>query len=672
MPATFTIPSIFTAVDRFSGPMKAMGNAVHGFASKATIQVARAERAFRSLLSPIMGLRNMLNNIGYYIGIYTFIRAMRDAYNVVADFEQAQIDISAVTGKSVKENAALANQARMMALRYGEAAASISALQLSLIKLGYSESQVLKMTEPVLTASIALKGVPDEVAKKMGAILQAFKIPANDTQQVADLLAKAADLSALDWSDLSTMLPTAMQSAALAWNDVAPLEQFKRLLALFATVRNAQVHVASGATGIKNMLVDAGIRGKDYQELIQRIIDSPNELKKAYKLFGRRTLVSALPIAEAQKMGSIEDFITQLSGPAAQGYALQVASKRLDSLRGNAKLLGAAYDELILSIDNGSGPIGTALKQFFTVGRTMLYLASGSDAAKDALTSVDSATISSAENWLMLTKAVLTIIKWFIIFKVVLIAAKIALFAYNVALGIAVALGWKNVFALRGNSVALAVYAGAARIGAAATWLFNSALLAGVGTLALILGAIGLVATAVYLIIDNWNEWGAAVTLFLGPLGTAVSMLKSFYDHWDMVKKGFSVSFLDGIKAIGKVMFDSFLYPLQQMYSLLGKALPGTWGKDAQRMSELVQSYRKDLGVASVDENGKNIPDVKERLNLWREQEMAKNKGQMNGPQQNWTVDFKNAPQWLQISGDKKFTNIQPSVSSTHGAQTSW
>lgn len=672
MPATFTIPSIFTAVDRFSGPMKAMGNAVHGFASRATIQVARAERAFRALMSPIAGLRNMLNNIGYYVGIYTFIRAMRDAYNVVADFEQAQIDISAVTGKSVKENAALSNQAREMALRYGEAAASISALQLSLIKLGYSESQVLKMTEPVLTASIALKGIPDEVAKKMGAILQAFKIPSQNTQQVADLLAKAADLSALDWSDLSTMLPTAMQSAALAWNDVAPLEQFKRLLALFATVRNAQVHVASGATGIKNMLVDAGIKGKDYQELIQKIIDSPNELKKAYKLFGRRTLVSALPIAEAQKMGSVEDFINKLT-TQAPGYALNVASKRLDSLRGNAKLLGAAYDELILSIDNGSGPIGSALKQFFMVGRTMLYLASGSDAAKDALTRVDAATIESAKSWLSLVKIVLLIIKWFIILKVVLMAARVALFAYNVALGIAVALGWKNVFALRGNSVALVVYAGAAKIGAAATWLFNSALLVGIGTLLAILGIIGLVATAIYLIVDNWNEWGAAVTLFLGPLGTAVALLKSFYDHWDMIKNGFSISFLDGIKAVGKVIYDAFLYPLQQVYALMAKALPGTWGQNAKTMSELVQSYRKDMGLADVDEQGNKIPGLKERIDLERERQRSNmNERGINGPQQNWTVDFKNLPPGVIVSGDKKFTNIQPSVGSTHGASSSW
>ena len=671
MAAKFTIPSVFTAVDKFSSPMRNMGNAVHGFVGRAQVGLARVERGFRSLMSPLMGLRNMLNSLGYYVGIYTLIRVFRDAYNVVADFEQAQVDISAVTGKSITQNAALAMQARMLSLRYGEAAASISAMQLSLIKLGNSEAQVIKMTEPILTASVALKGVPDEVAKKMGAIMQAFKIPSSSTQDVADLLAKAADLSALDWSDLSTMLPTAMQSAAIAWRDIAPLEQFKRLLALFATVRNAQVHVASGATGIKNMLVDAGIRGKDYQELINKIIESPNALKKAHKLFGRRTLVSALPIAEAQKMGSIEDFIKKLTTDAP-GYALNVAAKRLDSMHGKAKLLSAAYDEMILAIDNGSGPVGTALKQFFDVTRTMLYLSAGSDAAKDALTRVDQATISSAGSWLTLVKVVLTMVKWFIILKVTLMAVRVALFAYNVVLGIAIALGLKNIFALRGNTVAMTVYTAATRVGTAAMAIWNSVLLVGLGTLLAWLGVIGLVAAAIYVIIDNWNEWGAAVTLFLGPIGMAISLVKSFFDHWDMLKKGFSSGILEGLRAIAIVMYDSFLYPLQQVYKLMGKALPGTWGESAKMMSGLIQSYRKQLGLAEVDDDGNKIPSFKERIDLNRERQKSVAAEQVMGPKQHFTVDFKNAPAWVQISGEKENMNISPQVGSTHGWQTTF
>lgn len=533
MPTTFTIPSIFTAVDRFSAPLRGMSMATNSFAARSNVAIARVERGFRSLMTPLNSLKGMLNNIGYYVGIYTFIRAIKGAYDVVADFQQAQVDISAVTGKSVRENRALADQARSLSLRYGEAAKSVLALDLGLIKLGYSQDQVLKMSEAVMTASIALKATPDELGKKIGAILQAFKIPETATQDVADLLSKAADLSALDWSDLSTMLPTAMQSAALAWGDVDPLDQFKRLLALFATVRNAQVHVASGATGIKNMLVDAGIRGKDYQDMIQQIIESPNQLKKAYKLFGRRTLVSALPVAEAQKMGGIEDFIDKLN-TQSPGYAMKVASQRLVSLRGIVQLLGTAYDEFILSLDSGEGKLSKAFMGIANTARTMLLLAAGTEQANQTLRQMPSEVISSAQSWLNFFSVLWTVIKAFIILKAILIATRVVTMAMtagqwllNAALMVTSFLNKKNLLGMFASIRGLFVYNIATRQMAIAQTLLNVAMYAS----PLIVFAIGILAiVGVMKLMSNWTDkLISGITGYSDALSGANDGFQKFY-----------------------------------------------------------------------------------------------------------------------------------------------
>jgi hypothetical protein len=45
----FTIPSIFTAIDRFTSPMKNMGRSIEAFASKAEAGLARGNGHLESL-----------------------------------------------------------------------------------------------------------------------------------------------------------------------------------------------------------------------------------------------------------------------------------------------------------------------------------------------------------------------------------------------------------------------------------------------------------------------------------------------------------------------------------------------------------------------------------------------------------------------------------------------
>lgn len=665
----FTIPTVFTASDRFSRTMKAMGSQMKGFANQTQLATTRVDRYMRMITNPFINLRNALNSVGFYVGLYTLIRWVRHAYDTIADFQQAQIDIAAVTGRSVQQNAALANQARIMAVRYGEAASSISQTQLNLIKLGYAGQSVMDMTEAVLTSSIALKAPPEELAKRMGAILQAFKLPSSQSQAVGDLLSKAADLSALDWSDLSTMLPTAMQSASIAFGGKTVednIDAFKRLLALFAMVRNAQVHVASGATGIKNMLVDAGIRGKSYQDMLQSVISSPNQLKKAWKLFGRRTLVSALPLAEAQKLGSIDDFVDKLTNLSG-GYASRIASQRLDSMRGEAKRLTASYEELILALENGQGPLAHSLERIMKITRTMFYLMSGSEAAKDALSRMNPEIIGTAENWLKVLRVVGFMVKWFIILKIVIFAVRTALLVYNTALGISAALGLVSAMSLRGSSIAMSVFSVATKIATGAMWLLNAALLG--SPIFWIPAAIALLGFLIYKMVKHWDEWGAAVSTFLGPIGSALSLVISLYRNWSMIVSAFrNGGILSGLKAIGKVILESWLYPFQKIYEIIHSLTGWDW---ALKNAKTIEGLRMGLKAWNPEGDGQQR---RERVSVANQ--VSARRELSEGTAGPVIVDFKNVPSWIDIGGNKQGVKIHPVIGSSfgwnQGSQTSW
>ncbi len=562
------IPTTFTAVDRFSAPVMRMRGALGAFVASSEIGLARVERGFRRMMSPLVGLQNTLRGLGFYVGLFSFVLLMRSAVGVMADFEQAQINIKAVNpGDNIKK---MADQARVLSLKYGEAAKSVLEIDLALRKLGFQESDVLKMSAPILTGSVALRANPEELSKTAGAILQAMKMPASETQNVIDKLAKSADLSAMDWSDLQTMLPRAMQSASLAGLNL------NQLLSLFAMARNAQVHVASGSVAIKNMLIKGAIWNKDMNTMLNMIVDSPDKIKRAYKMFGSKTLVTALPLAEAQRLGSVEAFEKQLEA-SYSGYAEQVASIRLDSIRGKLTLFKRSYEELVLSIDDGRGPIGKALKQYLDVASAMMLMAADSDAARSRMEQMEPTVLSLASKyttWLKVimyvTGAIIAMRVALILWNAVVVISKVVMFAYSVALAVATALGWGNVFALRANIVAMGALRAIMAVVTAAQWLWNAAMAA--NPIGLIVILVALLLAYITILIVKWDEWGAALAVFLGPLGLIIGAIIQIIRKWDEIKKAFTDGgFIDGIKALGKAILDGVLYPFQKLFEILGR-----------------------------------------------------------------------------------------------------
>lgn len=566
MPPGLTIPTTFIAVDKFSAPIFAMRGALGTFVNKAQVGLAVVERGFRRLMSPLAGFQNMLRGLGVYVGFFSILLLMGKAVGVMADFEQAQVNISAVTGKAVEKNKALADQARMLALRYGEAAKSVLELDLALIKQGFKEKEVLNMAPAILTGAVALRATPEDLGKTVGAVLKAYKMPSTETQKIVDLMTKSADISAMDWADLQTMIPRAVQSASLA--DMP----FEDVLALFAAARNAQVHVASGSVAIKNMLISGAIHGKEFNEMLDKIIASPNAIKKAYKMFGQRTLVTALPLAEARKMGDIEAFKKQLMG-SFEGYAQAVATVRLDSIRGRITLLKRSWEELVLAIDDGRGPVGAALKQYLDIASAMLLISADSDIAREKLATMNSTVLDTARSYLGWLKIIGYVTVAIIAMRVALIAwnaaiviGKVLMFAWSVALGVAAAAGWANVAALRGNVVAIAVLRGAVGLATAAQWLWNAAMAA--NPIGLIIIGISLLAAWIGVLIAKWDEWGAAASLSLGFL---LSFVMSIVNNVNVIKDAFTNGgVIKGIKAIGNVLGEAILYPMQQIAEIMG------------------------------------------------------------------------------------------------------
>lgn len=670
MPATFTIPTVFTAINKFSAPVQNMARSMSAFANKSTSSLARIEKGFSRLLSPLASFNRMLAGAGLYIGLFTLVTLLRGAVGVVADFEEAQLNIASVTGRSVQQNKALSQQARQMAVDYGLAAVEVSKLQYELIKMGFAEGKggianVLNATPAIALGAKAMETKTDELAKIVGSGLKLFQKndPSLTANKLVDLYAKTIDISALDFESFSTMI----RNAQPAW--AAANKPIEEMLVSLAILSNAFIHTASAGTGLKNITIDNAIANKTLNQQLQKVLNSSNAIQTAYKMSGRKTFQSLLPLAEGLRSGDQVALLAKLNNES-KDYAKTLATLRLQGINAKWSQAKSAWQELILSIDDGTGKLAGAARNGIDVFRAMNLLTSGSEAATNALKQMNPLTIAQAESMIVWAKWIFRVAGLIIAMKIAILAwtaavwlSSVAMAAYNIALGITGALSLTASVAIGRSTIALYAYKATLWIATAAQWAWNAAMTANpIGLI--IVGIVALIGL-ITLVVNKWNEWGAALSIFLGPLGYVISVIQSFRRNWDMVVEAFKTGgILGAIKAIGKVLFDAILMPIQQLFGLLAR-LPGALGGSAQKMHDLIGAYRNSLGVnTSTDESGGALSP---KLNPGLAQgEMIRET--IRSESKNVKVDFGNVPRGASITGDKDVVgDITPEVGSTFG-----
>lgn len=609
MPASFTIPSIFTAVDKFSAPVKKMSGATSRFAAKAETNLARGERAFRKLTSPLQKLNRLLGGFGVLIGGALIVSAFSGAIKIVKDFEQANANLSAVmadaTGPQLEM---LSADAKRLGATTAKSATEVVGLQEAFARLGFETDDIVKMTEATIAGSIAMNAELDQTAELVGAMVRTFDdFSSIDTPDIIDQMTTATQKSALNFEKLQTSLPIVSGAANAAGIP------FTKLLALLGKLSDAGIDASSSSTALRNIFLESAKQGLNYDQILGKIVKNQDSLTAANDEFGKRAAVSGVILAKNLAATKELDFAIQSAG----GSADEAAKKQLATMNGALTILESSYQGFILSLEDGTGKYAQTATMIVMVASQMLSLASGSAVATDKLTEQEQKARSMAETGIFLLKGIGLLIGGMIAFKAILIASRIALAVYNIAVGIAAAVNGTLTLSVAKNTFALGAYKVVTTVVTVAQWLWNAAISAGAVAMTILTSPItliilGIVATIalITVIVKKYNEWGAALSLLLGPLGFVINLIQSFRRNWDMIKQSFSEGgILSGLKAIGVTILDAILMPLQQVFKLLS-TLPGV-GDFAAKAVEGIEKFRNDLGVnVTTDESGNRLPGV--------------------------------------------------------------
>ena len=563
MASPTTIPTIFTAVDKFTRPVRKMSKGVSGFAAKAEIASARASRAFTKMMTPLRSLNRMLGGFGLLLGGALIVGAVGNAINVFKDFEQANATLASVMATATQpELQALQKDAKRLGAITAKSAMEVVGLQEAFARLGFAAPDIINMTEATIAGSIAMQGELSETAELVGAMVSSFdNFSSIDAPDIIDQLTRSTQQSALNFSKLQTALPIVAGAANAA------KVPFNKLLASLGKLSDAGIDASSSSTALRNIFLEAAKRGVPYEKLLQKVTSSTDKLATANKLFGKRGAVAAVILAKnTQKTVELSESL--LKGAGAQ----EAAEKQIRTLNGALTLLDSAYQGFILSVDDGTGSLSAFLTKSTLVIADMLGIFSGSAKARHELTKQGREIRDLAKKSIFWLKVVGWVIAALVAFKIAILTSSGALAIYKI--GVA------------GITLVMKAWT-------AAQWLLNVALNA--NPIGLIIIGVAALIALVAVVAKKWDEWGAALSLFMGPLGFIISLIQSFRRNWEMVKEAFSTGgMLKGLLAIGKVILDAILMPVQQLLELVGKFT----GLDiAKNAAKGLEKFRTGLGV---------------------------------------------------------------------------
>ena len=642
------IPAIFTAVDKFSGPLSKMQNNAGNFASK--IQNAG---------STAMAVGRSTALLGVALAAPLII-----ATKAAVEFEDKMADVAKTTGLTGKTLEMLGKS--LVDYSTTTRTSIDDLLKIAEIggRLGIDPKEIKAFTIEADKFAVALggdfSGGVESAIGQFGKLKNLFK----DTKSldVSDSLRKSGSaFNALSSKGVNVegLTDFSLRVGALA-------EVFRPTLAatsaLGATLQKAGVDSQIASSGFSNFTLEAA---KNLPAFAKQMNISESA---AQKLFNSDTATF------------FSEFSKSLKGVPADQLGKKLAALKLNSLEVQ-KAVGAMAGSTetytkFLNISGSEMKNGQSiLKEFGTKNSTTAaQMAKLKNTVKALTLEIGQAMLPIVKS---LADALLPVIrgisKWMkdnpkLTETLVKITAGVAAFAFAVS-GIAFAIGtYKKAieiakaaqWAFGVGLVNLQTFVIAAKV---AFWQLNAAMLA--NPIGAIIAAIALTIALIVQVIRKWDEWGAAVALFMGPLGLVISLIMSLRKHWTSLVNVFKTDgIIAGFKRLGLVILDALLYPMQQFLKLISK-IPGL-GYLAGTGADKIQQLRNNLlpqeaNVSSGLVKAANPDKAKSDSNIWNMTEIMKRSQE----ESKVNIEFTGLPEWMKPSVSTSTNKTIPKTSKT-------
>lgn len=362
-------------------------------------EVVRTKQRLNELKTGAEKTGNALGSMaGKYIGIGAAVallgKGLKAAATNIADFEQANVNLSTILGVNINQMGTLMDDALELGRRTQYTASQVTQLQTELAKLGFTQKQIHNMTAPTLNFATAVGTDLASAAAMAGATLRIFGLESKDTEDALGVLAVSTNRSALNFTYLQT-----------AMSIVGPVAKsfgfsLRDTTTLLGTLANAGFDASSAATATRNILLNLADDSGKLATALGKPVKTFPELMDGLKTLNERgiNLNETLAITDKRSVAAFSKFLSGTQDAENLRDALEdvngeldrIAKTRMDTVQGSVKSLQSAWEGFTLAFSNSKGPIKSFLQ----------WMADKINGITDFLTQAQRNTKQNAESFL--------------------------------------------------------------------------------------------------------------------------------------------------------------------------------------------------------------------------------------------------------------------------------
>lgn len=605
MNAALKVPTIFSAVDKFSSVVKGMSKSVSSFSEQTQADIARVQRSMRKTSEVTKNIAIGTGAVGTAI-----LAPLGLAVKAASDYETSIASLSAITGATGTELQKFKQKVEEVAdaqkMAYGDTAKAFELAGSAMPELLKSADALGKVSTAAITLSKASGEDLESSIRSLTGVMNQFSLGATQSERTINVLAAGAKVGAATIAQTSESM---VNFGSVAAGANMSLEQ---TVGMIQVMSKYSLFGAEAGTKLRGSVLKLQQAGVGYASGQFKVNDALLETKKNIdKLKTAKEKDAALQkIFGAENISTGKILLNNIS--LLDEYSKGVTSTSEAQIQ--AAIKSETLAKKMEAMKNRMGNL--AIK----IGEVLLPVVE--KLADKILPVIDSMAKWVKEN----PKLTSGIVK---------AAGAIGLILLAIS-------GISTIVSIVTGFIASVSALGAAWVAVSAFMTMN------------IIPIFELVG-AVFSVI------GIGMTAVIGFI---ISLLFSLYRNWDRIVSAFqNGGIIEGLKAIGTTIMDAILWPLQKVLELASKLPKFLGGGLAADAAASVKDFRASLGV----EMGSDAVSATPAINTRKTNQDAVVSRTENTQNKNVTFDFKNVPKGMMVSGDGVSNNMMPALGSTFG-----